>query len=343
MNNVNQELGRASPYDQTVALNDSVVRTLFGVASGAIRMSDGYGKSNVPPYSNVVVRQFNTGTVPLAWTVPAGVTSILIKCWGGGGGALQTSYSYGGGGGFISGYLAVTPGSLIQFSSLYYTHPYAGSTTGTYIANANCSGCPNDPCVGDRGIVVGGPAVRAYCDSISGGNTTYASIIAGGGGGGWSGPGSQNPYGNPGGGGGGTAGGYGVNGATGASGDTPGGSGDNAGNFYGNGQISPGGAPYDGTFQCDDTVPNANGAFGGDGWAGGGGSVNPGGGGGGSAGCSSVFTGVTYFTGGGADYRTPANTSDIDYGLNAGYGAYNGWNGFWQPVGPVHGRIVIRY
>jgi hypothetical protein len=44
MNNVNVELG----YSGTalISLNDTAVRTLFGVASGQISLSDGYGKSN---------------------------------------------------------------------------------------------------------------------------------------------------------------------------------------------------------------------------------------------------------------------------------------------------------
>lgn len=48
-NNVNQELGRQSPYNQTVALNDGVVRTLFQrtTAGSSVAMSDGWGKSNV--------------------------------------------------------------------------------------------------------------------------------------------------------------------------------------------------------------------------------------------------------------------------------------------------------
>lgn len=46
LKNVNQELLKTSPYEQTVSLNDTDVRTLFGVASGAISMSNGHGKSN---------------------------------------------------------------------------------------------------------------------------------------------------------------------------------------------------------------------------------------------------------------------------------------------------------
>jgi hypothetical protein len=44
---VNQELGRASPYNQTISLNDTVVRTLFRKPSGAISLSDGYGKQYI--------------------------------------------------------------------------------------------------------------------------------------------------------------------------------------------------------------------------------------------------------------------------------------------------------
>ena len=48
LSQVNQELGRASPYHQTIDMNDSSLRTLFGkVGSGTIiKMSDGSGKSS---------------------------------------------------------------------------------------------------------------------------------------------------------------------------------------------------------------------------------------------------------------------------------------------------------
>lgn len=44
LSQVNTELGRSSTAQ--ISLNDSAVRTLFGKASGAISMSDGYGKAN---------------------------------------------------------------------------------------------------------------------------------------------------------------------------------------------------------------------------------------------------------------------------------------------------------
>ena len=43
---VNTELGRSSTA--AISLNDTAVRTLFGVASGAIGMNSGYGKANGP-------------------------------------------------------------------------------------------------------------------------------------------------------------------------------------------------------------------------------------------------------------------------------------------------------
>lgn len=46
MNQVNVELGAAGTTQRS--LNDAAVRTLFGVASGQISMSNGWGKSNLP-------------------------------------------------------------------------------------------------------------------------------------------------------------------------------------------------------------------------------------------------------------------------------------------------------
>lgn len=116
MNNVNQELGRASPYNQTVALNDSVVRTLFAktTAGSAIAMSDGYGKTYATYTNAVTFTYIGYGT---SWTVPSGVTSIKVRMWGGGGGTGMAPNGYtvtsGGGGGFMEGIISVTPGQSI--------------------------------------------------------------------------------------------------------------------------------------------------------------------------------------------------------------------------------------
>lgn len=48
---INTELGNA--VGTTVSMNSSAVRTLFGVASGQIKMSDGYGASSGPSYPSL--------------------------------------------------------------------------------------------------------------------------------------------------------------------------------------------------------------------------------------------------------------------------------------------------
>ena len=74
---------------------------------------------NLSSYKNIAV--FNcssssattagTNNVTYNWTVPAGVTSILMEGWSGGGGG--GTYSGGGGGGYMTAILAVTPGNTV--------------------------------------------------------------------------------------------------------------------------------------------------------------------------------------------------------------------------------------
>jgi hypothetical protein len=44
LNQVNVELGNSGTAQ--IGMNDAAVRGLFGIASGEIKMSDGYGKSS---------------------------------------------------------------------------------------------------------------------------------------------------------------------------------------------------------------------------------------------------------------------------------------------------------
>ena len=48
------------------------------------------------------------------WTVPAGVTKIMVEAWGAGGGG--NAYAGGGGGGYVCGVFTVTPGYVVNFS-----------------------------------------------------------------------------------------------------------------------------------------------------------------------------------------------------------------------------------
>ena len=84
--NVDTELNYSSTAQ--ISLNDTAVRTLFGISSGAIDMNTGHGKSN---------------TVNITYLVVAG---------GGGGGA---SGGGGGAGGLLTGTASLTLGlSLIH-------------------------------------------------------------------------------------------------------------------------------------------------------------------------------------------------------------------------------------
>ena len=71
LNNVNVELGLSGTT--SINMDQSTVRTLFTVPSGAISMSNGYGKSNAPTVSSVVVSgttSYNDVTQSsAAWTV----------------------------------------------------------------------------------------------------------------------------------------------------------------------------------------------------------------------------------------------------------------------------------
>lgn len=127
---VNKELGFASPYQQAIGLGDAAVRTLFGVATGAIGLSGGYGKSShtfvlYGPYTTVGLTNV---------TMPAGVTSVQYILVGGGGGGGVAPYSFpaggagggGGGGQAVSGNLTITAGQVLNV-----TIGAAGASAGT--------------------------------------------------------------------------------------------------------------------------------------------------------------------------------------------------------------------
>lgn len=332
LNNVNQELGKASPYNQQISLNDAEVRALFGIPSGAIRMSDGYAKNGY--LNTVTITSGGTGT----FTVPAGVTSLLVKMWGGGGGAGGTGYlgAPGGGGGYISGYVDVTPGQ--QFTYNVYEN-----LRDAIVTAENCDGCDPEngnmpPCMPPRRIAPGGLAGRFWQN-----NNLY--MIAGGGGG------AMN-YGGGGGGGGngaaptGSTGGGGASGATGGTAGTSnatypadnGTAADNNGTIQLTQTSALGGQFVGGYDTCVGEGTGQSGARGGDGYASGGAGAYSGGGG--SSGHEG-FTGVTMIAAAqgaaGAPNSSPANTSDPNYSNvnSAGIGQAGGAGG--PP------RIVIRY
>jgi hypothetical protein len=78
MSQVNTELGRSS--SASISLNESAVRSLFGVASGAISMSNGYGKANQFSFtisSNQVNANLRTLAVNAGWNQSSKVIATI--------------------------------------------------------------------------------------------------------------------------------------------------------------------------------------------------------------------------------------------------------------------------
>lgn len=89
MSQVNTELSLSSTAQ--ISFNDAAVRALFVKASGAISMSDGWGKSNT-----VVVTFYYTGSTQ-SYSVPSGMGHVTVNAYGGGGGAGIGVYGGNGG------------------------------------------------------------------------------------------------------------------------------------------------------------------------------------------------------------------------------------------------------
>ena len=201
------------------------------------------------------------------WTVPAGVTSADVACWGAGGGGGDGDATGGGGGGG-GAFASSTIGSLIEGTS--YTIFIGAKGTGATVSSSATGG--------------------------TGGNSSFATTtVVGAGGTG----GAGGTSGNPAGGAGGTvaastgmvenAGGTGGNGAT--NGDKGGGGGGSAGpHGVGGGGVADAGGQGDNGNGGLAGAPGADNANGGGGGTGGGNGAagaaggNPGGGGGGGEG-----------------------------------------------------------
>lgn len=329
MSQVNAELG-ISPVTTLIALGQTTVRTLFGKASGAIKLSDGYGKSN-NPYPNSATFSSN-GT----WTVPSGVSNIYVKAWAGGGSAGYEGN--GGGGGYFEAKLSVTAGQSLGINVPGTANVDVDDSCECYTEdNVTYARVPNNSGGG------GGAAVVLYPN-----NNASAYVIVGGGGGGATGGGGA---------GGGSTGGSGgsVNfyGGGGGGTDSAGGIGRCAGTFH-SGTSAGVGCMYWNTalvYYCDNAgaMYGGGGGRGGDGWGGGGGAYGAtaqcdsgypggGGGGGGSTGYTGGWTDVINSQ---ADGDTPAQTGNSDYpGDSIAYGGR-----LSQSIGDYGraGYVVIRY
>lgn len=266
-----------------------------------------------------------------SFVVPADVTSLRVKMWGGGGGAGNYASAGGGGpGGFAAGTVAVVPGSTLTILVAG-----GGKAPASATANGGEGGWPGGGygTRGDASGAGGGGYSGIFTGSVTQGN---AIMIAGGGGGS-----TGFTAGSGGGGGGGSVGGPGgsiINTNGGGGTQASGGTGGGGAAFPVAGSALQGGVAYSDrtTAQVNDAGGGGGGYFGGgagqgDGRSGGGGSgyFNP------AYVTDAVLLGV-YQGSSGAVATFPSGSTDPQYVSPAGRGAACGTDG-------ANGLVVISY
>ena len=185
LNQVNVELGNSGTAQ--IGMNDADVRGLFGIASGEIEMSDGYGKSNVAWYGERGIiaggesKNF-ISYITISTTGNASDFGDLLKdlsamgacsdgsrvVFAGGMSFLTSTYAYNG----IQYITAATTGNATSFGTLSY---------GQYFGVAGFSD-------GTRGVFAGGrprPGYTNFTDSIgyitiasTGNSTDFGNLLS---------------------------------------------------------------------------------------------------------------------------------------------------------------------
>lgn len=322
----NVGIGTASPaYTLDVtgsarvsSLSGTGVRVTYSNAAGALLTLSGSS-------SNRAVFTYSAGGNQ-TWTVPSGVTTVLVKLWGAGGGT--NNGGFGGAGGFITGILSIPSGTTSMTIIVGQGGLASSGTGGTYAATYGGGG---------KGASGGSGGGRS---AIQIGGVDY--VTAGGGGGGCSGN-----YAYSGGGGGGYIG-------------LTGGAQNSGASATGGSQTASGGAS--GTCTTGTTAGSGNtggnactssyAGGGGGGWYGGGGggynSNNGGGGGGSSGGNSTYFSYIRSDCGQMCFSNTqvfvslmPGGCGDIDY--VAGVGTAGPTAGDAASAAGGNGLVVIEW
>ena len=229
LNDVNVELGNSGTAQ--IDMNSAAVRGLFGIASGEIEMSDGYGKANTFAFtisSNTQEANLSTLATAAGWD-----GSSLVEVTVSSGVYLWSDNT-------------ANPGLLVNT-------PCTITNNGKIIGKGGDASGKN---VGTAGA--GGPAIKITSSGVTVTNSSGAYIAGGGGGG------ATSAY-DPSPGGGGAGGGRGGNG-----GDTTGGSGGAIGVKGGNAQAYGGMVPAQGGgsggaggFRRNGTAPRTAGGGGG--------------------------------------------------------------------------------
>lgn len=340
---------RIDAWSSTTNLTSAVWAQGTAVAGGFIYSVGGVGSSTT------VTTPYDTAGTD-TYTVPAGITSITVKAWGGGGaggngdGGTTGTGGNGGGGGYAKAVLSVTPGetldvtvgsggadsgtvssgggngggfSAVQRSGTYLIQAGGGGGGGGARGNNNGNG-------GAGGAGGGATAVNGSQGSSSGGGGGYG--------------GSTTLTGTPSDGG--AAGTGGTAGASGVANAGGNGAGSDAATCNdameaadtgGNGGFGGGGADGNDTSSCSNGGGGGGGRFGG----GGGGSTtsnNVGGGGGGGG--SSLVTGTSTVETAGSG-TTPGNSADSDR-AGAGDGGTGGTSTSGGTAGD-DGIVLISY
>ncbi len=193
LNQVNVELGNAGTA--SINMNSAAVRGLFGVASGAISMSNGYGKSSQFAFtisSNQTNANLRTLAVNAGWDQSSKVVAtinsgIYISSNSTGTPALTVSGSFPGGveltnGGYIIGMGGAggSGGSIPYYNwNIYHTPGYPGSAGGGALSVSSAVTITNNGTIGGGGGGGGGGSSMAYLD----GKSAFGSSGSGGGGG----------------------------------------------------------------------------------------------------------------------------------------------------------------
>jgi hypothetical protein len=177
LSQVNVELGRSATA--SINMNESAVRSLFGVASGAISMSQGYGKANQFAFSissNQTNANLRTLAVNAGWNQSSKVVAtinggVYVSSNGTGTPALTVNGSFPGGVELINNGLIVGMGGNGAATTSRYV---VGGSGGTAISASSAITITNNGTIAGGGGGGGG----------GGGVADYGYNFYGGGGGG---------------------------------------------------------------------------------------------------------------------------------------------------------------
>ncbi len=132
-----RQLEPAYPLDVNgpINTNGALLVNSAGGTNGQVLMSNGNGTmswDNLCSYNNFETLRSTLGTT---WTVPAGVTRIMVELWGAGGGG--NILAGGGAGGYIKAQFNVVPGDLVN----YITGVGGTGAAAAWAVNGTVSSC----------------------------------------------------------------------------------------------------------------------------------------------------------------------------------------------------------